>query len=272
MQHLWKYVSLIVVVVIAVGCGAAPQQVRVAHLRFPRLTGASACAPPSRSAPRLAYAGRAMSPLCDDVYVESGTPPEKRAELRMAYTSAVKRVTGFYGGLHVERPRVVFCASDTCRVWFAGPTRRSWNLAPGRHAPGARYVSDGRYTVVMVHVDALSENALAHELSHLELQRRVAGGDVPIWFNEGVATYLGGEPVCTGVEARGIHDLRALSANEAWIAYTDRPGRLQPTYCQARDEVSAWIARYGKRPLLGLIDAVRRRERFDPLYGPMLTQ
>src|SRR5262249_22131457 len=159
----------------------------------------------------------AMSPLCDDVYVESGTPPETRVALKAAYTGAVKRVTGFYGGLHIERPRVIFCGTDTCRTYFAGPTRRSWDLAPGRSAPGARYVSRGRYSVVMVHEDALTENALTHELSHLELQRRVAGGDVPIWFNEGVATFVGGEPVCTRVTARGVHDLRTLSENDAWV-------------------------------------------------------
>lgn len=97
----------------------------------------------------------------------------------------------------------------------------------------------------------------------------MAGQHVPAWFNEGLATYVGGEPVCTNATGKGIADLRTLDLESDWVAYTGPEDVFFKTYCQARAEVSAWIGKRGTVAVGQLLDAVRQGQSFTSQYGAM---
>jgi hypothetical protein len=212
------------------------------------------------------FGGLLMAPLDADTYVEPATPPAAQERLRLLSRGASRRVESFFGGRVGPRPLVVFCGAEPCRLHFAGPTRRSWSLAPGQAAEGARYVAGARPTIVVVRTDAHAENVLAHELSHVELQARARPGHAPTWFDEGVATYVGREQDCTNVAPTPMDRLAPLADDDTWFAWTSEPGALVPAYCGARREVEAWLQRSGTRGLLALLDGLRAGRPFDDLY------
>jgi hypothetical protein len=228
------------------------------------LTSCATAAPPE--AALQSFAGLPMAPLDADSYVEPATPAAARDRLRRLSRDAARRIEAFYGARVGPRPVVIFCGADPCRLHFAGPTRRSWSLAPGQAAAGARYVAGARPTIVVVRTDAHAENVLAHELSHLELQSRARPGRAPTWFDEGVATAVGLEQDCAKVAPTPMSRLASLVDDDAWFAFTSAPGALAPAYCGARREVEAWLRLNGARALLALLDELRAGRAFEDVY------
>jgi hypothetical protein len=112
-----------------------------------------------------------------------------------------------------------------------------------------------------------NQYVLAHERSHVEVAARLNGKHVPAWFDGGLATYVGGEPQCSGVTGKGIADLTQLGAETDWTAYTADSTKFSTTYCQARAEVAAWNNKNGA----GAIE-VAQGTAFSAAYGPLLTQ
>jgi Concanavalin A-like lectin/glucanases superfamily len=90
--------------------------------------------------------------------------------------------------------------------------------------------------------------------------------------HEGIAASLADAPTCTPGVTRGIDDLRRLDRNRAWADYTNQPGTIDRTYCEARVEVEAWIHHFDTPHVFALLDAVRDGAAFYAVYGPMLTQ
>lgn len=113
---------------------------------------------------------------------------------------------------------------------------------------------------------------LAHEFSHVEVNARLNGARVPAWFDEGLATYVGGEPVCTNVTGKGIPSLLTLDLVSDWTAYTNNSATFEKTYCQARAEVAAWVAKKGNPAIGQLLQAVSQGQTFTSQYGAMQTQ
>lgn len=72
--------------------------------------------------------------------------------------------------------------------------------------------------------------------------------------------------------AKGIADLRTLDLESTWVTYTADAAKFTPTYCQARAEVAAWVAKNGKAGIVTLLQGVSQGQSFATLYGPMLTQ
>ena len=128
-------------------------------------------------------------------------------------------------------------------------------------------------TIVVNGLAAITTRTITHEMVHVEIGRRLGAknGILPAWFDEGVATYIGDNAECDPKLPRGIDDLRRLHEESAWMSYTDLPGKLYATYCQARNEVAAWTTAHGRAALVSLIDGVAAGRAFDDLYGEMLT-
>ncbi len=237
----------------------------------PRLSASDECIAAARE-PVIEFDRGALVAICRDVYVDPATTPAERAALALAYAIAVHRVASALGELQADRPVTIFCKTPACQLYFAGTAKRSYVLSPGDVLPGASYSPPDRLAVVIVRIDAPATNVLVHELVHVELGSRLHHAFVPTWFHEGIAASLADAPTCAAGGSRGIDDLRRLDQNRAWADYTNQPGTLQRTYCQARAEVEAWMQRFGKPHVFELIDAVRDGAAFYDVYGSMLTQ
>ncbi len=222
------------------------------------------------SNPPPSFNGTAMVAACGNVFVEPAVASDLVPGIVNGIRAALEMDRRVYGPLQATQPDVLVCQSGACADYFAGPRRRNVTLYPNTYA--GQYVAP-RMTVVLTS-PTWTQNpyVLAHEFSHVEVARRIGGGHVPAWFDEGLATYVGGEPICTNVTGKGIDDLRKLDREADWVAYTGPEPVFFKTYCQARAEVAAWIGRRGNAGVVQLLDAVRQGQSFWTVYGAMVTQ
>ena len=225
--------------------------------------GGTANTPPS-------FNGTALVAACGNVFVESAVAKNLWPGIVNGIQVALEMDRKVYGTLQAAQPDVLVCQSGACADYFAGPRRRNVTLYPNTYA--GQYVAP-RMTVVLTS-PTWTQNpyVLAHEFSHVEVAKRIGGKHVPAWFDEGLATYIAGEPICTNVTGKGIDDLRKLDLETDWVAYTGPEDVFFKTYCQARAEVAAWIGKRGNAGVVQLLDAVRQGQTFAGQYGAMQTQ
>ena len=225
--------------------------------------GGTANTPPS-------FNGTALVAACGNVFVESAVAKNLWPGIVNGIQVALEMDRKVYGTLQAAQPDVLVCQSGACADYFAGPRRRNVTLYPNTYA--GQYVAP-RMTVVLTS-PTWTQNpyVLAHEFSHVEVAKRIGGKHVSAWFDEGLATYIAGEPICTNVTGKGIDDLRKLDLETDWVAYTGPEDVFFKTYCQARAEVAAWIGKRGNTGVVQLLDAVRQGQSFAGQYGAMLTQ
>lgn len=214
-----------------------------------------------------------MVAICNRTYVDPAATTEERRQIPSYYRNALAVVSTALDGLRSERPVAIFCKTGDCRKFYSGSTHRSW-MGRRDHVRGAVY-STGKYsTIVIIRTDPAAQGELAHELVHLELAERLRSRHdaVPAWFHEGLATHIANQPGNCRSEEKGLLDLRKLDEERDWSDYTEIPAVSHATYCQARAEVSAWLARNGRDRFFALIDYVHSGGKFYDAYGPMLTQ
>lgn len=225
--------------------------------------GGTANTPPS-------FNGSALVAACGNVFIEPAVAKNLWPGIVNGIQVALVMDRKVYGTLQAAQPDVLVCQSGTCADYFAGPRRRNVTLYPNTYA--GQYVAP-RMTVVLTSPNwTQNPYVLAHEFSHVEVATRTGGKHVPAWFDEGLATYIAGEPICTNVTGKGIDDLRKLDLETDWVAYTGPEDVFFKTYCQARAEVAAWIGKRGNAGVVQLLDAVRQGQTFAGQYGAMQTQ
>ena len=225
--------------------------------------GGSANSPPS-------FNGATLVAACGNVFIEPAVAKNLWPGIVTGIQTALEMDRKVYGTLQATQPDVLVCQSGTCADYFAGPRRRNVTLYPNTYA--GQYVAP-RMTVVLTSPNwTQNPYVLAHEFSHVEVATRTGGKHVPAWFDEGLATYIAGEPICTNVTGKGIDDLRKLDLETDWVAYTGPEDVFFKTYCQARAEMAAWIGKRGNAGVVQLLDAVRQGQSFTGQYGAMQTQ
>lgn len=226
-------------------------------------TGTTSNSPPS-------FNGTALVAACGNVFIEPTVAKNQYPVIVDAIESAVQRGKAVYGTLVSTQADVIVCNTTACGTYFAGPSLRNTTLPPNSYA--------GQYTVQRMTVVLTSATynrnsyVLAHEFSHVEVNTRLKGAHVPAWFDEGLATYVGDEPVCTNVTGKGIPNLLTLDLESDWVAYTGSTATFATTYCQARAEVAAWVAKRGSAAVVQLLTAMSQGQSFTSQYGPMQTQ
>jgi len=210
------------------------------------------------------------------VYEKSLTQPELD-RLKSLTLAAMDNIAAFYGERRGATPDFYFCKSADCARFLLGPEFRSYSNFKG----GKRFM-EGQYwfenpSIVITNLvkspkarDETLVAVLTHELSHIETYTRAAGHPIPAWFNEGLATMVGGKACKPG--ARGVDDLGKLKVMKDWLYYT-RPsgGQGLATYCQATQEVQAWAERHGgARSLVELLAGLSTKS-FAAQYGDFVT-
>jgi hypothetical protein len=208
-----------------------------------------------------------MVQLPGGLYVDPATDERARAAVSQAWTTGAEKVRDFYGSLRSDLPDGYFCNSDTCRVYFSGKYMRSSFMLGMNEGDFLA----ARQSIIIAFIDERMPRVIAHEIAHSELEERIAPNPVPAWFNEGLATYVAGEPACPRNMPDGVADLRPLTEGNAWMSNTNGP-RGHAIYCQAMREVTAWLAKNGKPGLERLLLQIKDGTRFSVAYGPMAIQ
>lgn len=218
----------------------------------------------------LSLGAATLTPLCKGLWLDPKTRPDQLDAARYAHAEATRYVREIFPNLQTMALRTVFCVSDECARHFVGDTRRSLTLSPGEVARGATYRWDGGTTIVLTGVWPAMIFDLAHEFSHAAAEARAKGKRLPAWFDEGLAASVGDAPSCVMVTERGVDTLHRLESNGLFFRFTDLSGKLEPTYCQARAEIEAWIRKNGRERLDALMEGVGSGTPFNELYGPLV--
>ncbi|WER45132.1 hypothetical protein CupriaWKF_12525 [Cupriavidus sp. WKF15] len=141
-----------------------------------------------------AFGGKSTVAVCGNLFVDPAVASTQYTAIADAYHSALALDKAVYGSLQAAEPDVVVCGSSDCANYFAGPSQRNVTLAAGTFVQAGGYVAP-RITIVLTSATwDRNQYVLAHERSHVEVAARLNGKHVPAWFDEGLATYVGGEP------------------------------------------------------------------------------
>jgi len=228
----------------------------------------------------------------------------KRSRSRPVQSLALSMLAGLAlaGALRplaaVEAPRLVFrappeLAASAARLERLGPEpleaamRRTGLAEPGppilvvlapESSPAARarpswvagYAQGANGVVVLLpsrvgrYPDADLLSLLQHEVAHVLIARAARGGEVPRWFDEGLAMASSRE---TGLGDRARLALAVLSDARLPLARIDAAfaggtAQVESAYALARDVVRALLARHGEDAGARILARVARGERF----------
>lgn len=209
-----------------------------------------------------------------DLLIDASMTDQERSFVHDSLAQAQARIVQAYGTREAPSTQVVWCKSRECAVYYGGDSTRSYATAGSEPPRDGATATFDRPTIVILRqvrvrpgAPLLAIETMTHELSHREFQARLRGARVPSWFNEGVATLLGGEHPCTP-DMHGTDDLHALVQAKAWHRFTEQNNTvLVTTYCQARNEVASWIdAHGGFGAVIKLLNQVASGTPFERAY------
>lgn len=112
------------------------------------------------------------------------------------------------------------------------------------------------------------EAVLRHEVTHLLVDRRAGAGDLPRWFNEGLAMAVGRAPDW-GDSARltlAVIDDGSLPLARLDAAFSGVEAEVNAGYALAGDIVRELFARHGRASAARILDGVARGERFRDAF------
>jgi hypothetical protein len=235
--------------------------------------GALFCADVDAAAP--AYDGHTPMIETGPVWFDPVMSAEEQLEAAKLLLQSHVNIVTFYQG-RLAQSRIVWCKTPACATFFAGNDRRPFSTpGKGLRKEGAQYTFVVPSIVVLGGARDFSGRVLTHEMSHMEFRARLHGASVPAWFNEGIASYIGGDQdhFCKP-GLRGIDNLFELQRGSQWVEYTFKHrDKARLTYCQARNEVAEWIAeRGGFGVVLDLLAGRSKGRSFTSLYGRQQAQ
>ncbi|MCO8275036.1 hypothetical protein M1L60_31105 [Actinoplanes sp. TRM 88003] len=180
----------------------------------------------------------------DGLWSERGLTAAQRDQLTTLVADARRRVADFYGGRESD-PRLVACFTDDC-----------YDRIGGGGEKGIAILN----RAVMLSPRGLDAVIASHEMSHVELHERL-DGEVPQWFDEGLAVVVSDDPRYLGERCAGPVDAGPLP--ETLPAWLKAASADQQVYSRAGCRVSRWLDANGGPPaVLKLIDQLNRGEAF----------
>lgn len=200
-----------------------------------------------------------MVQIAPNVYAENDLSPAKVQSLLHSVGGARARVRGFFGELQSD-PKIIACHTSECYRQFGGNSEKG--------------VGYGIFSL-RLSPRGLSQTYIAHELTHIEFHDRVGllriWLDVPQWFDEGLATYVSGDPrygeqawLRATENGRHVPSVHQLNTLRAWIHAV---ARGVPAYSSARHKVQNWLGCGGGGAVLTLVKEMRQGKLFRHAYA-----
>ena len=182
----------------------------------------------------------AMDEVQPGLYVQGGSTTAQREQLITVHDQARQRVAKFYGGRESD-PLLLACFTDDCYRRIGGGGERG--VAVMNRA-------------VMLSPRGLDTVIAAHEMSHVELHRRLGdkAATVPQWFDEGLAVIVSADtrniwPAGAGdrCKVRPGGDLPVTLQD--WLSAATADDQM---YAKAACQASRWLDTHGGRQ--GVLD------------------
>lgn len=182
-----------------------------------------------------------------------------------AFAAAAELVGGDRAALlaEVQPIRVVLLAEGSSAARAVAPWIAGYALS-GR-GPGQIVLLPARADR---YPDFGLEAVLRHEVTHLLVDRRAGAGDLPRWFNEGLAMAVGRSPDW-GDSARltlAVIDDGSLPLARLDAAFSGGESEVNAGYALAGDIVRELFARHGRASGARILDGIARGERFRDAF------
>lgn len=220
-----------------------------------------------------------LTSLRADVRVELTVPGYEAAALPARVDRAVERVEHDFGRSFIARPRIL--VFGTPQSFARGASDLFGYSADTAAYAAATYggVFDRPTSTIALNWSSAGAArlgaAVEHELVHLMVREATAAHDIPVWFDEGVATLFEERAmgmtwtdeetmVGRGLAASGRVAFDDLATLSGWHAAYARTGR--PLYAYAAHAVRAMAERGGWNAVVRLLEAVGAGERFADAY------
>ncbi|MGK5684359.1 hypothetical protein [Actinoplanes sp. URMC 104] len=179
----------------------------------------------------------------DGVYGERHLTAAQREQLTTLAAAARERVGDFYGGRESD-PRLVTCFTDRCYRRIGGGGERGIAVLD---------------RAVMLSPRGLDVVIASHELAHVELHARL-DGEVPQWFDEGLAVVVSQDQRYLGEHCRASLDGPLPETLSAWLSAASADEQV---YARAACRVDGWLDANGGPPaVLDLVDRLDHGEPF----------
>ncbi|WP_229070970.1 hypothetical protein [Actinoplanes sp. DH11] len=187
-----------------------------------------------------------LTQVSDGVYGERGLDASQEEGLTGLAVDARRRVETFYGERRSD-PRLVACATDGCYSRIGGGGEK-----------GVAVLN----RAVMLSPRGLDAVIASHEMAHVELHRRL-DGEVPQWFDEGLAVVVSGDPRYLGAACRVPFDGELPGTLPGWL---DAASADEQVYAKAACRVQRWLdANGGRDAVLTLIDQLNDGAAFPAI-------
>jgi hypothetical protein len=109
--------------------------------------------------------------------------------------------------------------------------------------------------------------ALVHELAHLVVHQATFSpyGRLPLWLDEGLATYSEGEldPVLRSYLDRAILEDKLISVRSLCSPFSAEPEKARLSYAQSYSLVKYLLDRYGQDKMLDLLTLLKEGNTYD---------
>ncbi|MGI9421980.1 MAG: hypothetical protein ACR2PA_02225 [Hyphomicrobiaceae bacterium] len=197
-----------------------------------------------------------MRGIAGGIYVEPGTPLREERRTLSVFQRARQRVRSFYGSLQAK-PIIVVCRTAGCVESFGGGTADA--IAYGWQA--VRFAPTG-----------LNETIAAHELSHVELHKRIGfrgifQAVVPVWFDEGLAVMVSGDKRLGRRVSRAARDTVVTHRTlRQWLGHTRAVG-WRASYGAAAAVVRKIDRAVGRADFKRLVNRVAQGDNFDTVFA-----
>jgi hypothetical protein len=197
-----------------------------------------------------------LVPLQGKLYAERGLSTAQQRQIVDVFEAANARVTDFYGDRR-SSPRLLVCLSTDCYARIGGGGER-----------GVAVLN----RAVMLSPRGIDTVIAAHELSHVELHRRLGShaGQIPQWFDEGLAVLVADDARYL-LPATPADRCRVASGEALPVTLADwlrAAGADEQVYAKAACRVSTYVnAHGGRQAVLDLVDRLNRGDSFASVVG-----
>lgn len=161
--------------------------------------------------------------------------------------------------------QIALVPEGTATARAVAPWISGYAISGGARGPGRIVLFPAR---VDRYPDFNLDGLLRHELTHLFVDHAAGGGEVPRWFNEGLAMAVGRE-AGLGDRARvalAVIDDASLPIARLDAAFSGGEAQVHSAYALAGDLVRELLARHGRGSAARILAGVARGERFRDAF------
>jgi hypothetical protein len=188
-----------------------------------------------------------LTRVSEHLYSERGLTAVQKDQLVALAADARRRVEVFYGDDGEPGPRLIACFTDEC-----------YDRIGGGGEKGVAVLN----RAVMLSPRGLDTVIASHEMAHVALHRRL-DGEVPQWFDEGLAVVISDDPRYLGEHCRVPFNGPLPETLSAWL---DAAHADEQMYSKAACRVQRWLdASGGRDAVLTLIEQINDGAAFPAI-------